>query len=557
MLAVSPPPSYRSPGCLARASSSAAARRATASCPSFAADSPVVKISGVAVASSSGRTSHVSVSTSRRASSSGRVEAARESLLLSVDDLLELLAPVPRLLQVASLQIAVVSPIERVHHVRDGVAGLPQVSCRRERRHVGRRDLPPHSALDEDVRRHVTGVRDGRRDLRVAARRVQRDRRVHRVVEGVDHVVGGAGMVRAASEDVEGDGAGAHVVAQVVVAQRLGRGEQRQARRTRRPRRRRGSAGGGAPSPLRKRSCEPRCHPRPTAPRPRRGTLSRARSAPWRCAPRDRRRAWREPCAGRWDRGRRRAGGCSTSDWPQYGIAKPGSIDCAASNSAIACFQPKLWSAATPRRKWLLRLGRGRGGGEVDGSDLLAPGTGVEGRREQEQYGDGGDPRGGETAAHGSPPAPGCSEPRVSSHAIEGGVRARRGYRRVPSRPAAGSYRLSSTRLLLARLAGSHRAARDCRKAAEEHLHLVPAVRQRAVELELTVVHDGADGGDVARSIGGEGADLTEGLTERVGAMNDERERAVEAGQGTTRNRLGHRRPRRCGATRSTSRLSF
>ena len=68
---------------MARASSSAAARRATAISPSFAAERPVVKISGVGVSSSSGRISQVSVSTIRRAARRGSVEAARESLLLS------------------------------------------------------------------------------------------------------------------------------------------------------------------------------------------------------------------------------------------------------------------------------------------------------------------------------------------------------------------------------------------------------------------------------------------------------------------------------------------
>ena len=62
---------------------------------------------------------------------------------------------------------------------------------------VGRRSIPARAQPREDVRGHVEGVRRGRGDLRVGARRRQRLGGERRVVEGVDHVVRDAGMLAA------------------------------------------------------------------------------------------------------------------------------------------------------------------------------------------------------------------------------------------------------------------------------------------------------------------------------------------------------------------------
>ena len=79
------------------------------------------------------------------------------------------------------------------------------------------RDLLPHAVLNENVRGHVDRVRHGRNDLRVKERRVERERRVHRIVEGVNDVVRGPGMVGVAPDDVHRVRAGFHLGAEGIV----------------------------------------------------------------------------------------------------------------------------------------------------------------------------------------------------------------------------------------------------------------------------------------------------------------------------------------------------
>ena len=98
-----------------------------------------------------------------------------------------------------------------MRHVAWHVPGLPQLLRHAERAQVLVRHEVPHPVLDEDVRWHVDGVRDGRNDLRVDVRGLERERRVHRIVERMDDVVHRARMVRVALEHVHRQCAGLDV----------------------------------------------------------------------------------------------------------------------------------------------------------------------------------------------------------------------------------------------------------------------------------------------------------------------------------------------------------
>jgi hypothetical protein len=98
------------------------------------------------------------------------------------------LAPAPL------LQVGVLQPLERVR------ASRARAARRRPRALVAARHLRPHAELVVDVRRHVQRVLGARRDAVVGARRGEPARRRRRAVPGVDEVVGGAGVARAAVE---------------------------------------------------------------------------------------------------------------------------------------------------------------------------------------------------------------------------------------------------------------------------------------------------------------------------------------------------------------------
>jgi hypothetical protein len=143
-------------------------------------------------------------------------------------DLLEEPRPLARIGVLAELQEAVVTPVGAVRHVPRRVAGLEEIARHAERAHVLVRDLVPHAVLNEDVRRHVDRVRDGRDDLGVDVRGLERQRRVHRIVERVNDVVHRARMVRIPLEHAEGERSGLHLQPQAVVGQRSRAAEQRQ-----------------------------------------------------------------------------------------------------------------------------------------------------------------------------------------------------------------------------------------------------------------------------------------------------------------------------------------
>ena len=248
------------------------------------------------------------------------------------------------------------------------------------------------------MRRHVAGVRDRRRDLRVAPGRVQRERSVHRIVEGMDHVVGGAGMVGAASEDVERDRAGANVVAQIIVAQRFGRREERQREER-------------ADLVVVGIALVEAVHCLYVSDLARRAVAF---------APQ------------RLDRGEkallalgRRLGAARRGIAAELGesLARVGRVEIGEERVVVAQrlapvrhrevgldrlrrfeLRDRLLPAEAVQRRHAaqevaLRLGRGRGGGEVDGPDLLAFGLQRRGRK-REQGGEGGCRRGSKAAAH-------------------------------------------------------------------------------------------------------------------------------------------------------------
>ena len=149
-----------------------------------------------------------------------RERARRARVLGRLGHPLEGLDALARAGVVAELQEAVLAPVARVRHVAGHVAGLPQLLADVEGAHVLVGDLVPHPVLDEDVRRHVDGVRHGRDDLRVDLRGLERQRRVHRIVERVNDVVHRAGVAWVALEHVHGQRAGLDVHARRAVVHR-------------------------------------------------------------------------------------------------------------------------------------------------------------------------------------------------------------------------------------------------------------------------------------------------------------------------------------------------
>ena len=116
-----------------------------------------------------------------------------------------------RALQVAELQVAVLSPVGRMILVADFIARLPQVACGLVGRIVPHRDTVPHAMLYEDMGRHVTRVGDCGGDIRILERGFERERGVQRVVKGVDHVMRRAGMIVVVLEQLERQRTRAHV----------------------------------------------------------------------------------------------------------------------------------------------------------------------------------------------------------------------------------------------------------------------------------------------------------------------------------------------------------
>jgi len=85
--------------------------------------------------------------------------------------------------------------MERIEGGRPGMGLCDPLLRGAGRRQVRLDRLRPHAEAREDVRWHVQRVRRGRRDLRVGARRGQRQLRELGIVERVDHVVRDARMV--------------------------------------------------------------------------------------------------------------------------------------------------------------------------------------------------------------------------------------------------------------------------------------------------------------------------------------------------------------------------
>ena len=134
-------------------------------------------------------------------------------------DRVEPFDPGSRLGVVASLQVAVLTPIERVHRVAHGIARLPEVAGRFVRGLVAAGYQVPHAVLDEDMRGHVAGVGHRRRNPGKNVRRRQGDRGVQRIIEGVDYIVRGAGMVGVPVEYAKGNRPGPHLESEAVVSE--------------------------------------------------------------------------------------------------------------------------------------------------------------------------------------------------------------------------------------------------------------------------------------------------------------------------------------------------
>ena len=139
---------------------------------------------------------------SRAHVAAGVVVALALALRRLVDELL-------RLGEASLLQVDVLEPFQAV------VVRLRPLLRQRVRRFVRARGVVPHAELQEDVRRHVQRVRRVGGDLRVAARGAQSQRRVHRIVVGVDEVVQHAGMVGMCGEERLEDRRGADLLARI------------------------------------------------------------------------------------------------------------------------------------------------------------------------------------------------------------------------------------------------------------------------------------------------------------------------------------------------------
>ena len=130
-----------------------------------------------------------------------------------------------RALQVAELQVAVLSPVGRMILVADFITRLPQVARGLEGRIVPHRDAVPHAMLDEDMGRHVTRMGDRGGDIRILERGFECERGVQRVVKGMDHVMRCAGMIVVVLEQLERQRTRLHVDALAHVAGSGGAGQ--------------------------------------------------------------------------------------------------------------------------------------------------------------------------------------------------------------------------------------------------------------------------------------------------------------------------------------------
>ncbi len=126
---------------------------------------------------------------------------------------------------VADLQVRVfevVVGVNGVEALRARVALLHQLPSRLRGLDVGGDRLLPEAEPREDVRRHVEGVRRIRRDFRVGARCREGLGRELGIVEGVDHVVGHAGVVGLGDQQAVQDRRRLLVVGMGRVVRRLG-----------------------------------------------------------------------------------------------------------------------------------------------------------------------------------------------------------------------------------------------------------------------------------------------------------------------------------------------
>ena len=125
------------------------------------------------------------------------------------------------------LQVGVVQPPERVvaavfdrqpFALDAGVGGGPGV-------YIGRGGFPPHPQRHENVGRHVQRVRGCWRNLGVDPRRAQAERRVNRIIVGVNQVMDRAGVPGILSEDLFSDAGRTHIGSKISLP--VGRAEDR------------------------------------------------------------------------------------------------------------------------------------------------------------------------------------------------------------------------------------------------------------------------------------------------------------------------------------------
>ena len=123
----------------------------------------------------------------------------------------------PRVGGTPLLQIDVLQPRQAVEValVARGVLARDPLLRQRPRLLVRLRGLGPHAELHEDVRRHVQRVRRARGDRGVTLRGAEAERRVQRIVVGVDEVVQRAGMIAALGDDRLEQRRGADALARV------------------------------------------------------------------------------------------------------------------------------------------------------------------------------------------------------------------------------------------------------------------------------------------------------------------------------------------------------
>ncbi|SVA27764.1 uncharacterized protein METZ01_LOCUS80618 [marine metagenome] len=121
---------------------------------------------------------------------------------------------------IPELQVTILPPIERMHRIPDAVARDPQISCNVVSHLVVVRHVIPHPMLDENVRRHVSGVCHRRGNLGVAKRCWQGQWGMRGVVKRVNRVVRRTGMVRVLAEHLQSQRASLHLVTKGPIVQR-------------------------------------------------------------------------------------------------------------------------------------------------------------------------------------------------------------------------------------------------------------------------------------------------------------------------------------------------